>query len=123
MPQLKYTYGKVVKPDGDFTHARRNNFTGEVQFILWRAGEQGHEKDYWHQFDKYWWRFFQSEEKQMSTHHPEGLIQTIKFLIMAFWYKVPWYIKWPLILIFLSMIIPPILYVGGAVWSWFESNF
>ena len=59
----------------------------------------------------------------MSNHHPEGIINTIKFICMALWYKLPWYIKWPLLIILLSMIIPPILYVGGAVWSWFEMNF
>lgn len=23
----------------------------------------------------------------------------------------------------LAMIVPPILYIGGAIWSWIESNF
>lgn len=59
----------------------------------------------------------------MSTHHPESFIEMIKMLCMVFWYKCKWYIKWPLIILFLSMIIPPIMYIGGAMWSWFEANF
>lgn len=30
--------------------ARRHRVTGEVQFVLWNAGEQGHKEDYWHRF-------------------------------------------------------------------------
>lgn len=38
--------------------ARRDRITGEVQFVLWKAGEQGHQQDYWHRFDSYWWDQF-----------------------------------------------------------------
>lgn len=38
--------------------SRRHRKTGEVQFVLWKAGEQGHETDYWHPFDAYWWPQF-----------------------------------------------------------------
>jgi hypothetical protein len=38
--------------------ARRHCRTGEVQFVMWKAGEQGHAKDYWHQFHPYWWDGF-----------------------------------------------------------------
>jgi len=30
--------------------ARRHKTNGEVQFVLWKAGEQGHTEDYWHPF-------------------------------------------------------------------------
>jgi len=30
--------------------ARRQRITGECQFVLWKAGEQGHTEDYWHRF-------------------------------------------------------------------------
>lgn len=30
--------------------ARRHRKTGECQFVLWEAGEQGHKEDYWHCF-------------------------------------------------------------------------
>lgn len=38
--------------------ARRNRHTGEVQFVLWKAGERGHVEDYWHNFNSYWWPVF-----------------------------------------------------------------
>ena len=39
--------------------ARKHKKHGNVQFVLWKAGEQGHEKDFWHDFDKSWWTLFQ----------------------------------------------------------------
>lgn len=48
-----YEYGTVRE-----TKARRDRRTGEVQFVLWKAGEQGHEADYWHKFDDSWWPLF-----------------------------------------------------------------
>ena len=30
------------------TRARRNPRTGVVEFVLWKAGQQGHAEDYWH---------------------------------------------------------------------------
>lgn len=38
--------------------ARRHRFSGEVQFVLWKAGEQGHTEDYWHAFNSDWWDQF-----------------------------------------------------------------
>lgn len=38
--------------------ARRSRLTGEVQFVLWKAGEQGHTKDYWHKFGDGWEKDF-----------------------------------------------------------------
>ncbi len=35
--------------------ARKHKIKGNVQFVLWKAGEQGHKKDYWHNFDSSWW--------------------------------------------------------------------
>lgn len=35
--------------------ARRNKLHGNVQFVLWKAGEQGHQKDFWINFDRSWW--------------------------------------------------------------------
>lgn len=37
---------------------RRNRLTGEVQFILWEAGEQGHKKDHWYPMNSTWWPTF-----------------------------------------------------------------
>lgn len=38
--------------------ARRHNKNGNVQFVLWKAGEQGHKEDWWHDFDSFWWPEF-----------------------------------------------------------------
>lgn len=45
--------------------ARRNRITGEVQFVLWNAGEQNHTEDYWHKFGDGW-------EKQFKPHGIKG---------------------------------------------------
>ena len=39
-------------------NARRNKITKNVQFVLWKAGEQGHKKDFWHNFDPSWYELF-----------------------------------------------------------------
>ena len=41
--------------------ARRNRITGDVQFVLWKAGQQGHKKDLWINFDKSWYEQFRKE--------------------------------------------------------------
>lgn len=38
--------------------ARRHKKKGNVQMILWKAGQQGHKEDYWHNFDRSWWNQF-----------------------------------------------------------------
>lgn len=35
--------------------ARRHKLKGNVQFVLWKAGKQGHNKDFWINFDWSWW--------------------------------------------------------------------
>jgi hypothetical protein len=42
--------------------ARRHKQSGEVQFVLWPAGEQGHSEDKWIAFDRYWWPTFVPKE-------------------------------------------------------------
>lgn len=44
--------------------ARRHKSTLEVQFILWKAGQQGHAENYWHRFDPSWWPSFVSGKAQ-----------------------------------------------------------
>lgn len=39
--------------------ARKHKKSGNVQFILWYAGTQGHKEDLWHDFDKSWWGLFE----------------------------------------------------------------
>lgn len=38
--------------------SRRCRICKEVQFIIWKAGEQGHKKDFWTSFNSYWWDQF-----------------------------------------------------------------
>ncbi len=45
---LVFQYGTV----GDLK-ARRNRFTRVVQFVLWKAGEQGHKTDFWYPMHPY----------------------------------------------------------------------
>lgn len=52
-----YEYGTV---DGKLS--RRHRAKGNVQFILWKAGEQGHILDYWHDYDKSWWEHFTTND-------------------------------------------------------------
>lgn len=35
--------------------ARRHITKGNVQFILWKAGENRHKEDYWHDMGSSWW--------------------------------------------------------------------
>lgn len=38
--------------------ARRHRFHGNVQFVFWKAGEQGHDADYWLDMNEFWWPQF-----------------------------------------------------------------
>lgn len=40
------------------TPARRHRANNNVQFVFWRAGEQGHREECWIDFDSYWWSDF-----------------------------------------------------------------
>ena len=41
--------------------ARRHKIKKNVQFILWYAGTQGHEKDFWHNFHPSWYDQFEKQ--------------------------------------------------------------
>jgi len=43
-------------------NARKHRKKGNVQFVLWKAGEHGHKKDYWIDYDPYWWHRFEPGE-------------------------------------------------------------
>ena len=49
----KWEYGTCKN-----VYARRNIKKRNVQFILWKAGDQGHKEDFWYDFDPYWWEGF-----------------------------------------------------------------
>lgn len=38
--------------------ARRHTVNKNVQFVLWKKGEQGHTEDYWINSDSSWWSGF-----------------------------------------------------------------
>lgn len=40
------------------TTARRHIRNKNVQFLLWKPGEQGHPEGYWHDYDPSWWPLF-----------------------------------------------------------------
>ena len=44
--------------------ARRHRVCGNVQFILWKAGEQGHAKDFWFDMNKDHWKGFVPSKEQ-----------------------------------------------------------
>lgn len=46
--------------------ARKHKINKNVQFILWKAGEQGHKQDFWIDFDNSWWYLFEEHcEKEV----------------------------------------------------------
>lgn len=58
-----YSYGFIVEPCGRIRNAaRKNNITGDVEFVLWKAGEQGHKEDYWHKMGDGWSKLFVSSD-------------------------------------------------------------
>ena len=51
----KYEYGSREGKDGVY---RRNLKTGEIQFILWKAGQHNHNVEFWHRIDPTYWNEF-----------------------------------------------------------------
>jgi len=47
--------------------ARKHRKKGNVQFVLWKAGEQGHKEDFWHDFHKHWWGAFIANTDQNNN--------------------------------------------------------
>lgn len=66
-PKFLWEYGKVIRTNSLPTVARRNKLSGEVQFVLWKKGEQGHKEDYWHKFDNSWYQLFKTDEEIMLS--------------------------------------------------------
>lgn len=55
--------------------ARRHKTKGNVQFVLWNAGEQGHTEDFWHDMNTYWWSFFiPQHNKSACAAHKKNII-------------------------------------------------
>lgn len=56
--QREWTYGHAGP---NMSRARRNR-KGEVQFVMWKAGEHGHTEDRWLAMNTYWWPSFQPDK-------------------------------------------------------------
>lgn len=55
----RYIYGRIERPDGyERENVRLDTQTGRAQFVLWKAGEQGHSEDYWHNMGAGWEIYF-----------------------------------------------------------------
>lgn len=63
--QPQYVYGWVhrIADDTRRDGVRLNTKTGRVEFVLWKAGEQGHDTDYWHEMGIGWEQFFRPYER------------------------------------------------------------
>lgn len=44
----QYVYGHIFRPEDGYTreNVRLNKHTKRIEFVLWKAGEQGHTEDY-----------------------------------------------------------------------------
>lgn len=47
----------------DKRRARKSVEHGNVQFVMWKAGEQGHKEDWWIDFHPYWWPSFVEDKR------------------------------------------------------------
>jgi hypothetical protein len=57
----QYVYGRVFRPEDGYyrENVRLNRQTKRVEFVLWKAGEQGHAADCWHEMGYGWEDYFQ----------------------------------------------------------------
>ena len=57
----EWEYGTAGLPP---YRARRHRKTGDVQFVLWEAGQQGHTEDYWINFSSFWYHTFKPDKQE-----------------------------------------------------------
>ena len=60
----------AISKEVNTVKARRNRITGHVQFILWKAGEQGYKKDFWYDLHESHWPFFKQTKDQAEAEYP-----------------------------------------------------
>jgi hypothetical protein len=58
--EFAWEYG-IFKYD---TPARRHVRKGNVQFVLWKAGDHGHAEDFWYDADRSWWPSFEASPNE-----------------------------------------------------------
>ena len=64
-PKPRYVYGVIERPDGtERNPARLDTKTGCAQFILWKAGEQNHKEDFWHDMGDGWENHFKPNDSE-----------------------------------------------------------
>jgi hypothetical protein len=58
----QFSYGELVMPDGSVISGqhRWNNYTNELEFLLWKTGEHNHKVNYWHRMGYGWSNHFVS---------------------------------------------------------------
>lgn len=62
-PEYIYGFaGQSMKP-------ARKHKSGRVEFVMWKAGEQGHSEDYWMPLHEYWWPTF--SVRALESHKQE----------------------------------------------------
>lgn len=69
-PEFVYGWVHRVVDDTRRDGVRLNVKTGRVEFVLWKAGQQGHNTDYWHEMGIGWEQFFNPylpEKKENSN--------------------------------------------------------
>lgn len=51
-----YTHGQIIKPNGEPRSGRYRKVekSGDVEFVLWEAGEHGHKTPFWHRMGSGW---------------------------------------------------------------------
>lgn len=59
----EYTHGTA----GSDKRPARKHASGRVEFVMWKAGEEGHATDYWIAFHEYWWPTFEPDDKSTQT--------------------------------------------------------
>lgn len=60
----RYINGRIFRQEDGYAleNVRLNTRTGRVEFVLWRAGQQGHTEDYWHEMGCGWELHFIAQE-------------------------------------------------------------
>lgn len=61
----RFKYGFIINLDGSVRNRARINKKGHAEFVLWKAGEQGHKENYWHVMGYGW----ELQFKPDTQHH------------------------------------------------------
>lgn len=63
-PRVIYRYGYIVIGGVKYRRVRLNTRTGDVEFILWEAGQHGHKEDFWYRMGDGWVTKFVADEDE-----------------------------------------------------------